>query len=94
MGIFSCFWNWLGGVAHDTYDSDLGTMGSPHDSHCCDINNPATGLMMIGGCGGVDTAGNPYGTDLHASNGACLNTGFSDDDWPCSNANTQSCWDD
>jgi hypothetical protein len=30
--------------------------------------NPATGLPMIGdGCGGVDVAGNPYGTDLDSS---------------------------
>lgn len=27
--------------------------------------NPATGLPMIGGIGGVDVAGNPFGTDLH-----------------------------
>ncbi|MDO6693835.1 hypothetical protein Q4574_11095 [Aliiglaciecola sp. 3_MG-2023] len=29
--------------------------------------NPATGEFMIGGIGGVDTSGNPYGTDLHDS---------------------------
>ena len=27
--------------------------------------NPATGLPMVGGCGGVDVGGNPFGTDLH-----------------------------
>ena len=27
--------------------------------------NPATGLPMTGGIGGVDVGGNPYGTDLH-----------------------------
>ena len=29
--------------------------------------NPATGLPMTGGIGGVDVGGNPYGTDLHRS---------------------------
>ncbi len=28
--------------------------------------NPATGLLMVGGIGGVDVAGNPFGSDLHA----------------------------
>lgn len=27
--------------------------------------NPATGLPMVGGIGGLDVMGNPYGTDLH-----------------------------
>lgn len=27
--------------------------------------NPATGLVMMGGIGGLDVAGNPYGTDLN-----------------------------
>lgn len=35
-----------------------------HDSSSFDIN-PANGNMMIGGIGGVDTFGNPYGTDEH-----------------------------
>lgn len=29
------------------------------------VINPATGLPMMGGTGGVDAAGNPYGTDSH-----------------------------
>jgi hypothetical protein len=29
----------------------------------CEVN-PATGLLMVGGVGGVDVAGNPYGADL------------------------------
>lgn len=32
------------------------------NDHHCDIN-PANGLPMVGGCGGVDVQGNPYGTD-------------------------------
>ena len=34
------------------------------DSSSFDIN-PANGNHMIGGIGGVDTFGNPYGTDNH-----------------------------
>ncbi|GAA6184916.1 hypothetical protein [Aliiglaciecola sp. NS0011-25] len=32
--------------------------------------NPATGEVMIGGIGGVDTSGNPYGSDSHDSDRA------------------------
>lgn len=33
------------------------------DGHHCDIN-PANGLPMVGGCGGLDIEGNPYGIDF------------------------------
>ena len=46
------------------------SFGSPDDSasgsvtgwqdDACTIN-PASGLPMVGGCGGLDVAGNPYG---------------------------------
>lgn len=36
--------------------------------------NPATGLVMVGGLGGVDTAGNPYGTDLNLDSCCDLTT--------------------
>lgn len=46
---------------------DSGSDGVPElQGSTCTIN-PASGLPMIGGCGGVDVAGNPYGTDLHDS---------------------------
>ena len=53
------FWNWLTG----RFDHGSGIAGalSPPDA---DIN-PATGLPMIGGIGGIDVAGNPFGHDLH-----------------------------
>ena len=47
----------------------------------CDIN-PATGLPMIGGCGGVDVEGNPYGTDI--------NDTFGNDDWSSSSPSDDS----
>jgi hypothetical protein len=31
--------------------------------------NPATGLPMIHGTGGVDVGGSPFGTDLHSDHG-------------------------
>lgn len=42
------------------------------------VINPATGLLMIGGMAGIDTAGNPYGTDLHDHFGS---DAFSDHRW-------------
>lgn len=33
-----------------------------NDSSACQVN-PANGLPMVDGCGGIDVAGNPYGTD-------------------------------
>lgn len=35
--------------------------------------NPATGLPMTGGIGGVDAAGNPYGMDLSQTDGLEIN---------------------
>lgn len=89
MSIFSCFWNWLGGVGYDTSDSDLETMASTHDS-CCHEVNPATSLPM-GSCG-LDVAGNPYGVNLsqHDHWPSC-DTGTSMD----TNSSTPfSVWDD
>lgn len=55
---------------HSTHDDGFdqgaglsGTNSTLHSDWTC--INPATGLLMIGGIGGFDTAGNPYGTDLH-----------------------------
>ena len=50
-------WNWLTGL----FDHGSGIAGDwllPH----ADIN-PATGLPMVGGIGGVDAADNPFGTN-------------------------------
>ena len=48
-------WNWI-------FGDDV----SPQFANTPVIDiNPATGLPMIDGCGGVDVAGSPYGMDLH-----------------------------
>jgi hypothetical protein len=48
------------------------------DSPACSVN-PASGLPMTGGCGGIDLQGNPYGTDLHTYevNSSPFDDGFS-----------------
>ena len=55
-----------GSNADSAFDSD------PHPV------NPATGLPMVGGMGGVDYAGNPYGVDL-SSPGSEPGIGTADD---------------
>lgn len=59
------------------------------DGDGCAIN-PATGLPMVGGCGGVDVAGNPWGTDLHHDDAwSSPEISGLDDDW-----SSPSGWDD
>lgn len=43
---------------------DFFSPGMGHDTWAATEINPATGLPMTGGIGGVDMAGNPYGVDL------------------------------
>lgn len=49
------------------------------------VINHANGLPMIGGMGGVDIEGNPYGTDFHNtfdySSSFDLNDRFSNSTW-------------
>ena len=47
--------------------------------------NPATGLPMTGGMGGVDVAGNPFGSDFSAHR---------HDDWHHDTLGTSSTFDD
>ena len=64
--------------------------------------NPATGLLMVGGIGGVDTDGNPYGTDLDSMSGTTSSSLFdsnndmfsSDNDITSSFNDTFSSFDD
>ncbi|MGF1748476.1 hypothetical protein [Vibrio cionasavignyae] len=63
--------------------------------------NPATGLPMVGGFGGVDVEGNPFGTDSSDSfdNTSVFDDSFSslsDDSMTISlfDDNTSSCFDD
>ncbi|MBE0471145.1 MAG: hypothetical protein IBX55_16745 [Methyloprofundus sp.] len=51
MGLFNTLFGWFG-----TSSTDYSIESSV---------NPANGLPMMGGIGGVDVEGNPYGTDLH-----------------------------
>ena len=50
-------WNWIFG---GDVTSPLEVVTTP----VIDVN-PATGLPMLDGCGGVDVSGSPYGVDLH-----------------------------
>ena len=87
-------WNTLFGWFGFTTDADMTTSdyGFSHfDNHHCDINiNPASGLPMLGECGGVDIGGNPFGTELHHDDNmwSSTNNGF-DSDW-----GSTSSWDD
>ncbi|MEJ5299688.1 MAG: hypothetical protein WHS38_01730 [Thermodesulforhabdaceae bacterium] len=86
MGIF----RWLLRFFTDNLDDCEinGTDALPTDystSNTGPIVNPATGLPMISGTGGVDVEGNPYGFDLShdntfdtESNSDYINSGFYD----------------
>jgi hypothetical protein len=63
-------------VVNTSFDDDLffAPVASTIEPDLTDIDtldthiNPATGEPMIGGLGGVDTSGNPFGVDLDHSN--------------------------
>ena len=98
MGIFS----WLSGIfdegssatsVRNTHiegsassflgDTSISGLSSSMDSSAY---NPASGLPMVGGIGGVDVGGNMYGTDSshHSSLGSSndsFSSGSSFDDW-------------
>lgn len=81
MGLWNAICGWFGNDNH-TSSSATG----------CEIN-PATALPMVGGCAGVDVAGNPYGTDLHHDAGQTDSIGA---DWGSSSAasfSDTSSWD-
>lgn len=80
--------DWFGINSADT-DSVSGTWAQ--DETC--ISNPASGLPMAGGCGGLDVAGNPYGVNLQDSwtHSTCWDSSPSDSNcWDSS----MSSWDD
>ncbi|MHB1494486.1 MAG: hypothetical protein ACYCR3_06595 [Acidithiobacillus sp.] len=66
-------------------DSSVFSDDQGGDDGACSVN-PASGLPMIGGCGGVDVEGNPYGTDF--SDDSFSSSGMNDD-W-----SSGSGWDD
>lgn len=88
------FWNklfdWLNGpVGTDSEGSSFEVADSAFD---CPLVNPATGLPMIDGGGGLDVEGNPFGADLHQldDSWSTSSAAFSDDSW----MSTSGSWDD
>jgi hypothetical protein len=73
MNFWDDVWQWLG-FGNRAED---GHGGIQHES-CI---NPANGLPMAGGCGGVDIEGNPYGADEHTWGGSSVDTGWHNDSW-------------
>lgn len=64
MSLWNTLMGWLrSGPDMDSTESGGLGCGLSED-HGCDIN-PANGLPMVGGCGGLDIEGNSYGTDFH-----------------------------
>lgn len=81
MGLF----DWLNNVFDDANDLFSTTTSSHFESLGCNDScamNPADGLPMIDGYGGVDVAGNSYGFD------------FSHDSFDTSSSNFTSSFDD
>lgn len=58
MGLFNWFSNLF---SSDSTDTDFGSSISSSEGDT--VINPASGLPMVGGIGGLDVEGNPYGTD-------------------------------
>lgn len=65
--------DWFASFEWDDSGDGVPSLFSFDSTSACDLSsdwmnetviNPATGLPMISGIGGVDGAGNPYGTDL------------------------------
>lgn len=90
MGIFSWFADLFGSgiespsVAADPFlnSSDDPTGTSSFDDFAV---NPANGLPMVGGSGGVDIEGNPFGTNFSHDQMASLSF---DDSWNSSPSNS------
>ena len=98
MGISSWFLGLFSSNSFDFGNHDCDIVDSFHDpfENCSTSNfdlflddnsiNPANGLPMIGGTGGVDIEGNPFGTDFShddsfASMDDSFTSGCSFDDW-------------
>lgn len=82
MGLF----DWLGNVFDDANGfSSITTSCFTESSDWSDdsTTNPANGLTMIGGCSGIDVAGNSYGFDSAHDNfdTASSSIGSSFDSW-------------
>lgn len=72
----------------DWFDSPLGELDTSCNTEM--MINPASGLPM---CGAIDTAGNPYGVDLHSTDhgtSAC-DSGSTYDSAPVFDSGISSC---
>jgi len=69
MGLFQ--WLFSGATTHESSNTDV-----DDDT----VINPANGLPMVGGRGGMDIEGNMYGFDDSEDDGITGNDMF-DDDW-------------
>ena len=92
-GFFSFFSNFFS--TNDSHSSDLNST----DTYTADFGqmfddspgiNPATGLPMIS-AGGVDVAGNPYGTDLSDNFSSTNSTNYCNDS--LTHSGDDNCWD-
>lgn len=84
-------------IINPTNDALEGSTFSSFDSSLDDnAINPANGLPMVGGMGGVDVAGNPYGTDFSHEgtfgSGSSLDDSFSSMDNSFSSGNSFDDW--
>lgn len=88
MRLFSWLFDWFSNTSN-SIDSDTQIHNSDTASYSQDdfAVNPATGLPMVGGMGGVDVHGNPFGMDLHDDFSSPSSMGFDD-------GFTSSSWDD
>jgi hypothetical protein len=94
------FWSTVGGMfGIGDSSSDLSQTSSSSftdSSHDDFAVNPATGLPMVGGTGGVDVHGNPYGTDINEHHSVSLHDSFNDSSfdhgstWDCSSDSSSS----
>lgn len=79
MGLWNSLCNWF------SDSTDIGDNFGSSMNRGCDIN-PATGLPMIGDCGGVDVGGSPFGTDLHHDDWASTSDIGIDSSWDSSSS--------
>jgi hypothetical protein len=91
MGMFQWLSDWWSGIGSDVSSpSSTSNFDSASMIETTEIN-PATGLPMIGGIGGMDVEGNPYGTDMSSHHDICSSSSIFDDPW---NPSCSSLWDD
>ena len=93
MAFWNNFFGWFGWGGYSEDDSSgegsLEVGCEPPDSPVC-LVNPATGLPMLNGCGGLDAGGSPFGMDIHHHEEPFSSlSSYSTDDWP-----TSSDWND